>query len=94
MADYLKILKRAVAEAEQRAPEPDLKGQAVELYWRGESLFLVADEDDAARLAEPRGQTYTIAEATLLARIEDPEVIAEIHAWKRTHNGILREGRA
>jgi hypothetical protein len=48
-----------------------LKGQAVELYWRGESLFLVADEEDAARLAEPRGQTNTIAEARLLARIED-----------------------
>jgi hypothetical protein len=40
-----------------------LKGLAVELYLAdGNRLFIVADEEDALRLSQPRGTVYTAAE--------------------------------
>ena len=40
-----------------------LRGQAVELWWRGDTLWLVSDEEEAKRLGQPRGQVYAAAEA-------------------------------
>jgi hypothetical protein len=72
--------------------EDVLKGRAIELWsdGLGEKFWLVADEADAARLKEPRGTIYTAAEARRLVRIGDPATVAEIHAWKRQFDGVIR----
>jgi hypothetical protein len=51
----------------------------------------VADEEDAVLLDEPRGTVYTAAEMRRLVQIEDPAIVLEIHEWKRTFNGRVRE---
>jgi hypothetical protein len=69
-----------------------LKGQAVELYLAdGERLFIVADEADAAKLGEPRGTLYTSAEVRRIIQVADPDVVAEVHRWKRQFNGTIRD---
>ncbi|MGD0579689.1 MAG: hypothetical protein ABSC08_12250 [Bryobacteraceae bacterium] len=96
MPDYLSIARRALdRRKEPRQPEPledVLKGRAIEL-WSAESgcLFIVADEDDARRLGEPRGTVYTAAEVRRVIQIRDPAVVLEIHEWKRTFNGRVLE---
>lgn len=97
MPDYLSIARRALGRpTEPRQPEPledVLKGLAVELWsdLAGERLFIVADEEDAAKLGEPRGLIYTAAEVRKIISIRNPEVVAEIHRWKRAFIGRLRE---
>ncbi len=59
----------------------------------GGSLFIVADEEDADRLGEPRGTVYTSAELQRVVQILDPAIVREIHEWKRTFNGRVREYR-
>lgn len=73
--------------------EAALKGQALELWSDslGERFWLVADEDDAALLGEPRGTIYTATEAHRLIQIVDPSVVAEVHRWKREFNATLSD---
>lgn len=79
---------------DQAAPLEDvLKGRAIELWSDalGEKFWLVADEADAARLGEPRGAVYTAVEARRVVRVGDPAAVAEIHAWKRRFEGVIRD---
>ena len=73
--------------------EAVLKGCAVELWCdvRGEHLWIVADEEDAATLGEPRGSIYTAPEVLQVISIRDRDTVAEIHAWKKQFGGKLRE---
>ena len=75
---------------EDEPMESVLKGKAVELCFQGEQFWLVADEEDAVKLGEPRGTVYTAAEARRVIQIRDPESVAEIHELKRRFGGILR----
>lgn len=68
-----------------------LRNRVVELYLtNGDRLFMVADEDDAAKLGEPRGSIYTAAEVRLVIQIADPGIIAEVHRWKRQFEATVR----
>jgi hypothetical protein len=78
--------------SEIRPLEEALKGRAVELYLAdGDRLFIVADEADAAKLGEPRGNVYTAAEVRRVIQIDDPGVVAEVHHWKRKFNATVRD---
>lgn len=95
MPDYLTIARRALERPREVGhPEPlesVLKGLAVELWSDAAGrFFIVADEDDARRLGEPRGNVYTASEMRRVIRIGDPAVVSEIHAWKRKFNGRMR----
>lgn len=100
MSDYLKIARRVMRDR-QMGPRPEvaksleavLKGQALELWSDalGERFWLVADEDDAGLLGEPRGEVYTAAEIRRVVQIADPAIVREIHEWKRTFNGRVRQ---
>jgi len=81
----------AVAENQTGPLEDVLRGLAIELWCdrSGERFWLVADEADAAKLAEPRGTVYTAAEARRVVQIGDPATVAEIHAWKRQFDGVI-----
>jgi hypothetical protein len=99
MSDYLKIAREVMRER-QTAPAPEaanplesvLKGHAIELWSdaSGERFWLVADEEDAVVLREPRGTIYTAAEVRCIVQIADPNVVAEVHRWKQEFNGTLR----
>lgn len=96
MPDYLSIARRALElPKEPRTPDPlecVLQGRAIELWSDAAGcLFIVADEDDARRLGEPRGIVYTATEMRLELQIGDPAIVLEIHEWKRAFNGRLRE---
>ena len=71
--------------------EDEVKGRAIELWSDalGERFWLVADEADAARLREPRGNVYTAAEARRIVKLGNPAVVAEIHSWKRQFDGVV-----
>ena len=78
------------AQRESVSLESVLKGLAIELWSdAADRLFIVADEDDARRLGEPRGSVYTAAEMRRVVQIRDPAIVLEIHEWKRTFNGRL-----
>ena len=96
MPDYLRIARRALerpTEPRQSGSLADVvKGLAVELWSDvAGSLFIVADEEDARRLSEPRGTVYTAAELRRVVGIGDPAIVREIHEWKRALNGNVRE---
>ena len=99
MPDYLSIARRALERPkepkEPRQPEPledVLKGLAVQLWSDAAGrLFIVADEDDARRLRDPRGTVYTAAELRRVVQIGNPATVLEIHEWKRTFNAPVRE---
>ena len=96
MPDYLSIARRALERPkEPTKPEPledVLKGLAIELWSDAAGcLFIVADEEDARRLGEPRGTVYTAAEMRRVVQVGDPVIVAEIHAWKRRFDGRVRE---
>jgi hypothetical protein len=96
MPDYLSIARRALERPTERrqfaAMEDVLKGLAIELWCDSNGdLFIVADEDDARRLGEPRGKVYTAAELRRVIQIGDSAIVLEIHEWKRAFNGHLRE---
>jgi hypothetical protein len=79
------------AEQESGSLESVLKGLAVELWSDAAGrLFIVADEDDARSLGQPRGAVYTAAEIRPVVQIGDPDIVLEIHEWKRKFNGRLR----
>ncbi len=104
MTDYLHIARRIMAEQGRAggsmAPRSDeplesiLKGRAIGLFSDlvRENLWIVADEQDAALLGEPRGRVYTAAEVRAVIAIKDPEVVREVHHWKQTFNARLRPG--
>jgi hypothetical protein len=83
------------AQRESASLESVLKGLAVEL-WSDDAgrLFVVADEDDARRLGEPRGNVYTAAEVRRVVQIDDPDIVLEIHEWKRTFDGRVQASKA
>jgi hypothetical protein len=94
--DYLSIARRALLRPEgPKEPEPlegVLKGLAIELWSdRAGCLFIVADEEDARRLGEPRGTVYTADELRRVVQIGDPAIVLEIHEWKRRFDARLRE---
>ena len=96
MPDYLSIARRALEQPKEMhrfaAIEEVLKGSVIELWSDAAGgLFIVADEDDARRLGEPRGTVYTAAEMRRVVQIADPAIVFEIHEWKRKFNGRLRE---
>jgi hypothetical protein len=93
MANYVETANRVLAERRMRQQSREwvLKGHAVELWWRGESLWLVADEQDARLLGEPRGSVYTTEEVEYLATIRDPVIVFEIHAWKKAMGAEILE---
>ena len=98
MPDYLSIARRAL-ERPKELTQPErledvLKGLAIELWSdRAGRLFIVADEEDARRLGEPRGTAYTAEELRRVVQIGDPAIVLEIHEWKRTFNARLRVRR-
>jgi hypothetical protein len=73
--------------------ESVLKGHPIELWSDalGERFWLVADEEDAAELREPRGTVYTAAEARRVTRIGDPKIVAEIHHWKQKFDAVISQ---
>ena len=95
--NYVNALAGQIGETPTTDPptqslESVLKGMAIELWSDAAgSLFLVADEEDARTLAEPRGKVYTASEVRRVVQISDPAVVREIHEWKRTFNGRIRE---
>jgi hypothetical protein len=97
--DYVNDLAESVfaktqptAEHETARIESVLKGLAVELWSDSAGrLFIVADEEDARRLGEPRGTVYTAAEVRRVVHVADPAVALQIHDWKRKFNASLRE---
>ena len=96
MPDYLSIARRALLRPETpKGPEPlegVLKGLAIELWSdRAGHLFIVADEEDARCLGEPRGTVYTADELRRVVQIGDPAIVLEIHEWKRRFDARLRE---
>jgi hypothetical protein len=96
MADYLSIARQALERPKERsAPESledVLKGLAVELWSDATGGFcIVADEADARRLGEPRGNVYTASEMRRVIQIGDPAVVLEIHEWKRVFDARVRE---
>ena len=88
-------LTKAPATDQPDEPEPleaVLKGLAIELWSdRAGCLFIVADEEDARRLGEPRGTVYTADELRRVVQIGDPAIVLEIHEWKRRFDARLRE---
>jgi hypothetical protein len=80
------------SEQQSRSLESVLRGLVIELWSDAAGrLFIVADEEDARRLGEPRGTAYTAPEVRRVDQIADPAIVLEIHAWKRAFDGRLRE---
>ena len=63
------------------------KGQAVCLAsdLLGEHIWIVADREDAALLQtqEPGAPCYDLGEVEILAALHDPEIVQEVHQFKR-----------
>src|ERR1022692_2021624 len=96
---YVNDLAETVLAQTQPTPEREsvslesvLKGLAVELWSDATGrLFIVANEEDARRLREPRGIVYTAVELRRVVQIGDPAIVREIHEWKRAFDGNVRE---
>src|SRR3984893_15024129 len=96
MPEYLSIARQALEQPKAvrqfAALEDVLKGSVIELWSDAAGgLFIVADEDDARRLGEPRGTVYTAAEMRRVVQIADPAIVLAIHEWKRAFSGRVRE---
>lgn len=100
MGNYVNIARQVLAARPPQDTENDrtssrepleavLKGCVIQLWINGEGFWLVADEQDANRLSEPRGAVYTAAEARHLVTVADPEIVKEIHAWKRATDAVV-----
>ncbi len=93
--EALATLRSRKAEAlallrEPRPLEAVLEGQAIELWLAGgDRLFIVADEEDAKLLEQEQGCVYTAEEVRHVIRIKDPEIVQEIHRWKRKFNARI-----
>lgn len=84
MNEYLEIARRVLRER-RGVPETEsaesleavLKGKVIELYLAPEDrLFIVADEDDARRLAEPRGTSTLRLKCGVSFRSKIPRLFA------------------
>jgi hypothetical protein len=101
LREFVKNLERRFTAKPETEPDPletVLKGQAIELWSTAAGrFFLVADEADARQAVERfgshRGEVYTAAEARRVIAVNDPAVVAEIHAWKQQFDGIVRDFR-
>ena len=95
--DYLQIARRVIKEMEaEPALPPDTeatlrlirKGQAVCIAsdLLGENIWIVADQEDAALLQsqEPDAPCYDLGEVEILAALQDPELVREVHQFKRS----------
>ncbi len=73
---------------EHKPLERVLKGTAVALYSNlvKQTLWLVADEEDARKLGEPRGTVYTADEIRLVTTIDDPQIVKAVHGLKEKFN--------
>ena|SRR5437879_1220155 len=98
--NFLEKAKRALSEYQQTKSteavslQAVMKDRAIELYLvNGDRLFIVADEEDARRLNQPRGAVYTAGEVERVIQIGDPETVADVHRWKREFNGIITNCR-
>jgi hypothetical protein len=92
LAKTVVVQTQPMAQLESGSLERVLKGLAIELWSDAAGrLFIVADEDDARRLGEPRGTVYTTAELRRVVQIGDPATVLEIHEWKRKFNARVRE---
>ena len=64
----------------------------------GRPSVLVADEEDSRltmkRFEARRGEIYTAVEVQRIVVVDDPEVVAEIHEWKRRFDGVIRGGQS
>jgi len=94
--EVLDCLSAATIPSRAEPMESVLKGSLIELWSDAAgNLFLVADEADARlaieRLGARRGEIYTTAEARRIIAVRDPDVVAEIHDWKRRFDGVIRE---
>jgi hypothetical protein len=95
---YVDDLAKTVLDAQPMAKQASasleavLRGRAIELWSDSAGgLFIVADEEDARLLSEPRGNVYTAAELRRVVQIGDPAIVLEIHEWKRMFDGRVRE---
>lgn len=81
-------------DVEKQRLEDVLKGKAIVLYSDKvrQTIWLVADEEDAALVGEPRGRVYTADEIQQVVSIGDEDVIEDIHAFKDTFDGVIRTG--
>ena len=92
LAQTVVVQTQPTAQRESGSVELVLQGLAIELWSdAGGRFFIVADEDDARRLGEPRGTVYTTAEMRRVVQIGDPATVLEIHEWKRRFNACVRE---
>ncbi len=46
------------------------------------------------RFEARRGEIYTAVEVQRIVVVDDPEVVAEIHEWKRRFDGVIRGGQS
>ena len=78
------VLAALGAKNETRTLEQVLKGHAIALYCDviKQTLWLVADEEDAHELGERRGVVYTAPEIRLVASIDDAEWVRKAHRFK------------
>jgi len=94
----LRVIRERKSDAmqwlkEKTTLEEVLKGTAIALYCDvvSETLWIVADEEDARLLAERRGVVYTADEVRLIASIDnDPEIIRSVHEFKSTFNVAVK----
>lgn len=88
----LSVIRERKPEAlrllEQQPLEKVLKGTAVALYSNlvKQTLWLVADEEDARKLGERRGAVYTADEIRLVTTIDDPQIVKAVHTLKEKFN--------
>ena len=96
--DYLQMADLALADYQAKklreySLEGTLKGTAVclALDSTGERLWIVADEEDARRLGEPRGETFTAEEVRIIARIDDPHIVEDIRQFKKLAKAEMKD---
>ena len=92
--ELMRLTREAVerSQAESQTLEEILKGNAVAMYCDeiSQTLWLVADQEDAVKLGERRGVVYTAPEIRLVASIDDPEWVRAAHVFKDKFNAEMK----
>ena len=95
--DYLQMANTALAKyqalkGQRQTLEAVLKGTAVclALDATGDRLWIVADEEDAQLLGEPRGTVYSADEVRIIASIDDPAIVDDLRAFKKLAKGRMK----